>query len=287
MVGLGWGPGLIPSLASFDLIGFQTARDAENFRAWVRMVAGDDAAAVTRLERAARVFGISVDWSRYHEAASEPAVEARARAIRAEVRGRRVLLGVDRLDYTKGIPERLEAYGLLLEEHPELREQVVLVQLAIPTRISIMEYERTRVRTEALVARINARFGTPDWEPIRYVYGSWSHDELLAWYRAADVALVTPLRDGMNLVAKEFCAANRGNGVLVLSRAAGAAEELGAAALLVDPTEPRGIADAVRGALAMSALERMERMRLAHAHLEHHDVHRWAATFLAELEGAR
>jgi trehalose 6-phosphate synthase len=282
---LAWAPELLRSLACFDLIGFQTARDRENFRAWVETLEGADSALARRLDEAARVFGISVDWSRYHEAADEPAVEARAAAIRRELAGRRILLGVDRLDYTKGIPERLLAYRRLLEEDPELRGRVVLVQLAIPTRISIVEYERIRVRTEALVADINARFGTPDWEPVRYVYGSWGHDELLAWYRAADVALVTPLRDGMNLVAKEFCAANRGGGALVLSRAAGAADELGGAALLVDPEDPADIAVATRRALAMTAFERLERIRAAHAHLEQHDVHRWAARFLEVLEG--
>ena len=202
---------------------------------------------------------------------------------RREVGERKILLGVDRLDYTKGIPERLRAYQRLLERHPELRERVVFVQLAVPSRTSIEEYRQTKDEVEQLVRRINTLFGRGDWSPVRYVYGSWARDELLAWYVAADVAVVTPLRDGMNLVAKEFVAANRGRGVLVLSPGAGSARELGSGALLADPRNEERLTMALRFALAMPAAERRSRLTRLQHHLRGHDVHHWAASFLEAL----
>ena len=283
MAQLPWAEALLPSFAGFDVIGFQTERDRRNFVAWVWLISGRSVFVRRDLEARSGVFRISVDWRRYHERAGDPDVLARAAAIRTELGGRRIFLGVDRLDYTKGIPHRLHAYARLLEEDPALRGQVAFVQLAVPSRTRIAEYERTRFEIESLVAAINAKYGTPDWTPIRYVYGTWSHDELLAWYVAADAAVVTPLRDGMNLVAKEFMAANRGRGVLVLSRYAGAADEVGEEALLVTPTDIRDLSVALRRALQMPAPEREARVHAAQKHLRHHDVHRWASSFMSAL----
>lgn len=293
MLRLGWGEQLVRSLAAFDLIGFQTEGDRRRFVEWARHVRASTSSTgralpcvPPSLEAAARVFPISIDWRRYHDEADDSAVRARAGALRAEAGGRQILLGVDRLDYTKGIPHRLRGYAHLLEVQPELRGRVEFVQLAVPSRTAIPEYQHVREEVEASVRAVNERFRTPGWTPVRYEYGMWDHAELLARYQAADVAVVTSLRDGMNLVAKEFCAASRGRGVLVLSRHAGAAEELRHEVVLVDPFDPKDVAEALRSALAMAPAERTERLARAQAHLRTHDVHRWSASFLDRLERA-
>jgi trehalose 6-phosphate synthase len=286
MARLSWGPELVPSLAAFDVVGFQTERDRRNYLDWARLLDARTSPRQQGFEARSGAFGISVDWRRYHDEARRPSVLARAEAIRRELRGRRILLGVDRLDYTKGIPHRLHAYAHLLATRPALHGRVTFVQLAVPSRGRIDAYERTRAEVEALVAAINARYGTADWEPIRYVYGTWSHDELLAWYVAADAAVVTPVRDGMNLVAKEFMAANHGRGVLVLSRFAGAAEDVGKGALLVNPGDTGEVAAALWTALDMPRPERELRVRRVQDHLRRHDVHRWADAFIAALTGS-
>jgi trehalose 6-phosphate synthase len=288
MAALRWGAELLPSLAAFDVLGFQTDADRRNFLGWVDLISPGRAAHERRRELAPRTaaFPISVDWARYHDQAGTAPVLARARRIRDELGGASLLLGVDRLDYTKGIPERLRAYARLLESHAELRGRVTFVQLGVPSRTGIPAYDQIRAEIERSVQAINARHATADWTPVRYVYGTWSHQELLAWYVAADVAVVTPLRDGMNLVAKEFMAANRGRGVLVLSRYAGAAEELGRrGALLVDPADAAEVAGALWAALRMPAAARELRVRLIQDHLRSHDVHRWAGSFLDALAG--
>jgi trehalose 6-phosphate synthase/phosphatase len=194
-----------------------------------------------------------------------------------------LLLGVDRLDYTKGIPRRLLAYEQLLARHPELCGRVRLVQLAVPSREGVKAYQRIRRDVERLVGRINGAFGTPQWAPIHYLYRSVSDAELLALYRAAAVMLVTPLRDGMNLVAKEFVAC-RGDddGVLVLSEFTGAADEL-PDALQVNPYDVDGSAAAFYRALTMPREERGARMRALRARVSEYDVHAWSSSFLAAL----
>jgi trehalose 6-phosphate synthase len=291
MLRLPWGASLLPSLLSYDVIGFQTEQDRRNFHAWAGALLwlGSERSAAAQRELSSRtaVFPISVDWDEFHHGAASPSVLARARQIRAENHGRQILLGVDRLDYTKGIPERLTAYERMLERHPELAGRVVFVQLAVPSRTGIDEYERTRAAVKSTVERVNARFTREDWVPVRYVYGRWNRDELLAWYVAADVAVVTPLKDGMNLVAKEFVAANREGGVLVLSRGAGAAMELGEGALLAEPHDTPTLASALHRALHMPSDERRNRLRGLQSHLERNDVHHWASSFLDALHTGR
>ena len=192
-------------------------------------------------------------------------------------------VGIDRLDYSKGIPRRLLALEQLLTTHPEWLERVRLIQVAVPSRDRIDAYKRIRREVNALIGRINGRFATPTWSPIRYLYRSVPSDMLLALYRAADVMLVTPVRDGMNLVAKEFPAARIDeDGVLMLSEFAGASEEL-REALLVNPYDVDGTADAVHRALTMDGPERRRRMRALRATVFEYDVHRWAKTFLDAL----
>jgi len=195
-----------------------------------------------------------------------------------------LFVGVDRLDPTKGIPERLEAFGRLLEARPELRGRARLIQLAVPSREEVPSYRAVRARVEGLVAELNARFAFGTYTPVSYTYGTLPEPELVALYRAADVMLVTSLCDGLNLVAKEFVASRTDDqGVLVLSRRAGAAAEL-TAALLVDPTDPGELTRAYATALDMAEAERRVRMRRLRARVAAHDVHRWSRECLAQLD---
>jgi trehalose 6-phosphate synthase/phosphatase len=196
----------------------------------------------------------------------------------------RLLVGIDRLDYTKGIQRRLLAFEALLRRHPELRTRVRLVQVAVPSRENVEAYRELREEVDATVGRIHGEFATPSWSPIHYLYRNLSQDEIVALYRAADVVLVTPLRDGMNLVAKEFVASRPDeDGVLVLSEFAGAAAEL-SEALLVNPYDVRQTSDVLFRALTMPPEERQTRMAILRQRVMTYDVHWWARAFVARLE---
>jgi trehalose 6-phosphate synthase len=199
-----------------------------------------------------------------------------------------LILGVDRLDFTKGIPERLIAFRTLLEQRPELHERVTLVQLVVPSREEITGYRDCKARVERLVSQINGEFGKPGWSPVSYLHRHVPCDELLAMYSAADVALVTPLKDGMNLVAKEFCAArNDERGVLVLSEFAGAAAELKCGALLVNPYDAEGVASALRQALLMPQDEERNRMRKMRRIIQSSNVFQWSKSICGHLSGEK
>ncbi|HET9299908.1 MAG TPA: bifunctional alpha,alpha-trehalose-phosphate synthase (UDP-forming)/trehalose-phosphatase, partial [Candidatus Polarisedimenticolaceae bacterium] len=210
-------------------------------------------------------------------------LEELALAVRPRVGGPKLLLGVDRLDYTKGIPRRLLAVEMLLEKRIDLHGTVQVIQIAVPSREDVPAYGLYKRELDELVGRINGRFGTPAWTPIRYVHRRFDQAELAHYYRSADVMLVTPLRDGMNLVAKEFVASRPdGDGVLVLSELAGAAVELGEA-VLVNPYDVSGMAEKIGEALAMPEAERRRRMAALRERVITSDVHAWASTFLEQL----
>jgi trehalose 6-phosphate synthase/phosphatase len=194
------------------------------------------------------------------------------------------MLGVDRLDYTKGILQRLLAFERLLEGQPQLRGRIRLIQIAVPTREDVPAYQDLRNHVETLVARINSKFGRAGWIPIEYLYGTVDLNTLVALYRAADVMVVTPLRDGMNLVAKEFVASRPdGDGVLILSQNAGAATELHTA-LLANPIHVEELTRVYRVALTMSPAERQVRMRHLRKAVANNDVFQWSRRFLERLE---
>ncbi len=232
-------------------------------------------------DRAVQVgsFPIGIEYSEF---------EARAREAppQPETARERVVLGIDRLDYTKGIPERIRAFERLLEMHPEYREHVVLLQLAVPSRSQVAEYRELKREIDGLIGELNGRFATATWSPVRYFYRSITPERLAALYRDADVALVTPLRDGMNLVAKEYVASQVNDpGVLVLSRLAGAAETM-REALLVNPYDVDGTAEAIHRALTMDEPERRSRMDALRKREARDDVHSWVRAFLsAATEG--
>ena len=279
----GW---LMEGLLGADLIGFHTRRYRGHFTAVLRRLFGlemDADAHVRQNGRAIQlgVFPMSVDAQHFAQRAASREVTGRVLDLKSG--HQRLLVGIDRLDYSKGIARRLAAFDRFLIDHPEWRERVRLIQVAVPSRGGVDAYRKFRNEVEAAVGRINGRFGTPSWTPIQYLHRSVSESVLLALYRAADAMLVTPVRDGMNLVAKEFCAARTdGDGVLILSEFAGAADELGDS-LLVNPYDVRGVADAIHRALTMEGSERRRRMSRLRERVFGHDVHVWAGEFLEAL----
>ena len=273
-----------------DLVGFHTPAYLRHFAASLTQILGltVDIDRVQLSDREVRlgVFPMGIDAKSFSSMAESPDVEAEVQALRGDGT-LKLLVGVDRLDYTKGIPRRLLAFERLLENHPELRERVRLVQVAVPSRTNVEAYQEYRALVDGLVGRINGAFGTPRWVPVHYIYRGLSEPELVALYRAADVMLVTPLRDGMNLVAKEFVASRiDGDGVLVLSEFAGAAWEL-PEAVQVNPYDVEGIAESYFRALGMDQEERRTRLGPLRVRVATYDVHHWAATFLQQLESQR
>jgi trehalose 6-phosphate synthase/phosphatase len=229
------------------------------------------------------VFPMGVDAAAFSNLAADPDVLARVEAIRRDAGGRRIVLGIDRLDYTKGIPRRLEALERLLERDPDLRDGMRYIQVAVPSRGKVDSYRRFRRQVEERVGHINGAYGTLRSLPVHYVHQSVSPRDLVALYCAADVMLVTPLRDGMNLVAKEFVASRVDeDAVLVLSEFAGAAAELNGA-IIVNPYDVESVADSIHRALSMSLEERHARMRTLRRRVLEHDVHTWASEFIQQL----
>lgn len=277
---------LLKGVLGADLVGFHTSRYAENFAAAVSRVLGlpaDADGAITLDHRRVRLgaFPMGVDAARFIELAGSAAVESTTTALKATAH--QLMVGVDRLDYSKGIPRRLLAFEELLTRHPDLRGRLRLVQVAVPSRKRVSAYQRFRREVDELVGRINGAFATPTWTPIQYIHGNVSPEMLVALYRAAAVMLVTPVRDGMNLVAKEFVASRVDeDGVLVLSEFAGAAEEL-TSAIVINPYDTRVLSDAMYFALTMDEPERRQRMRRMRESVLASDVHVWAERFLAVL----
>jgi trehalose 6-phosphate synthase len=227
-------------------------------------------------------FPISIDYAAFQRRAASPEVTAKAQELHRLLPERKLILGIDRLDYTKGIPLRLKAFENLLERHPKLRERVSMIQVVVPSREDIPEYHRLRSEIEQLVGHINGRFARPGgWVPIWYEYRNLSRLELLAYYRAAHIALITPLKDGMNLVAKEYCTCSiEEDCVLILSEFAGAASQLYRGALLVNPYDIEGVADALRFAVDMAPAERQARMKRMRNSIREYDVFWWVDSFL-------
>lgn len=287
---LPWREPILKALLQFDILGFQTDRDRQNFIGGVeRLIPGANIekrqnrnfVSMDGHTATAGTFGISIDFEEFSEHANRPEVATRASEIRRELNEKTLVLGVDRLDYTKGVPERLKSFRLLLQRFPELRGQITLVQVVVPSREDIPRYKDLRSDLELLVSRINGEFTQPGWVPIHYMHRNLGRDELLAYYRAADIALITPLRDGMNLVAKEFCAAQADErGVLIVSEFAGASQDLRHGAILVNPNDFAGVAQAMYDATKMSQDEKRTRMRLLREIVRDHNVQRWAQSFL-------
>ncbi|HEY2947014.1 MAG TPA: trehalose-6-phosphate synthase [Micromonosporaceae bacterium] len=279
---------ILRGLLGADLVGFQQRLAAQNFVRLARHLLGLRYEGQTILVDGrpvkAGAFPISIDVREMEEMANSPVVQDRAKQIRSELGDpKTVILGVDRLDYTKGIELRLKAFRELLAEERLSVPETVMVQVATPSRERVEHYQALRVKVEREVGRINGEFGRVGVPAVHYLHQSYSRSELAALYCAADVMMVTPLRDGMNLVAKEYVAA-RGDsgGALVLSEFAGAATEL-RQAYLCNPHDPDGVKDALMRAIHADESETARRMRIMQRHLRTHDVRQWARSFLSEL----
>lgn len=298
---LPWRGTVLRDLSSYDLIGFQTLRDRDHFVQCLRtqcnvrasgdgqvqdIEIGEKSGGTTRRLRVG-AFPISIDYHEFADRAACAGAKSRAMDLRRTMHGRRIVLSVDRLDYTKGIPAKLEAFRTVLERSPKLIDDVVLHLQVVPSRENIPGYRQLWLEIERAVGEINGRFSRPGSIPIHYYYQSMQRDALCAHYRAADVMLVTPFKDGMNLVAKEYCACQTDSeGVLVLSEFAGAAAELQPAALSVNPYDVEGMADTIRQAIEMPAEERRKRMTTLRQRVRRNDIFRWVNGYLNALSEA-
>ncbi|GBQ90808.1 alpha,alpha-trehalose-phosphate synthase [Gluconacetobacter johannae DSM 13595] len=270
---------LLEDLQAYDLIGVQTEEDADNLNQSFR---------VNGLTERARAFPIGIDPHEFRAQAETGAGSGEAERLRASLRGAALVLGVDRLDYSKGLPERFRGYEALIARYPEHRGKVTFLQVAPVSRGDVEEYRVLRRQLDELTGRINGAYAEFDWTPIRYITRPIARDILAGFYRMADVALITPLRDGMNLVAKEYIAAQDAEspGVLVLSHFAGAAPELDEA-VLVNPYDADEIADALHQALTMGLDERLARWRKLDAEVRRTTAGSWARDFLQALDEAQ
>jgi trehalose 6-phosphate synthase/phosphatase len=284
------GEQIIRGILGADIVGFHTDDYLRNFAACAEKVPGVKRLDERRLcidNRTVQlgVHPMGVDYKRLERLAQGTRDTGAVDALRRR-HGMHLILGIDRLDYTKGIPHRMLAFDSLLRRYPEWHGHVLFLQVAVPTRTGVPAYGVSEGETEQLIGRIHGAFATPHWVPIHYLHTSLALEEVVALYGAADVMVVTPLRDGMNLVAKEFVASRvDGDGVLVLSRFAGAAREL-PEAVLVNPYDVYGTADALHLALRMSSQERQSRMRALRARVQVTDVREWARDFLSALARA-
>jgi len=294
---LPWRRQVLEGLLGADVIGFQRVADAGNFaravRRQLRYVTRASGIHVPNSDGTTRValakaFPISIDTQSYSDLAQKPEVRARAAEIRESLGNpRKILLGVDRLDYTKGIRHRLKAYGELLEDGRLAVEDVTLVQVASPSRERVEAYMQLRDEIEQDVGRINGDFDTMGHTAIRYLHQAYPRDEMVALFLAADVMLVTALRDGMNLVAKEYVATRNDNrGVLILSEFAGAADELGSA-IRINPHDIDGVKEAILTAVEMPSSEQGRRMRALRRRVREHTVTDWSRSFLTTLAASK
>jgi trehalose 6-phosphate synthase len=279
---------LIATLSAYDLVGVQNRDDARAlFDYFVRRLGASRSRDVVELGgRHTHIapFPISIDTAEIARQSKYAINNSTVRKLRASLADRQLAIGVDRLDYSKGLPRRFEAFGRFLADHHEWRSRVSFLQIAPPSREEVPEYRELRSRLERSAGATNGRYADPDWVPIRYVNRSFAQATLAGFYRIAQLGLITPLRDGMNLVAKEFVAAQPADdpGVLVLSQFAGAAGEL-EQAILVNPYDPEGLVEGIERALTMPLPERRERWAAMFEHVSKHDISAWRRNFLDAL----
>lgn len=281
------------AMYAYDLIGFHTRRDVERFQSYVRLFGGgrvlDDGVLEAPGGRRFRAdaFPISIDTQQIAQQARTAVNKPAVRNLRQSLRGRLLAIGVDRLDYSKGLPERFNGFERYLKRHKDQRGSLTYLQIAPVSRGEVSEYQALRSQLEQIAGHVNGTYAEADWTPIRYVNQNYTHATLTGFYRAARIGLVTPLRDGMNLVAKEYVAAQdpEDPGVLVLSILAGAADEM-SEALIVNPHDMDGVADAIATAATMPKAKRVERWRAMMDKLQRNDINLWRTSYLQALDAA-
>jgi len=281
-----WKKTLLHGVMGADLIGFHTYDYVQHFLQSVKMLLGVDNYFhnLQYQDRLVRIdlFPIGIDYNKFQQAASDPEVEEIRNKIRSDIGDKKIIFSVDRLDYTKGLMQRLNGFEYFLERYPEWKEKMVFILNIVPSRDTIPAYNDRKKSIEEKIGTINGRFSTISWQPLIYRYNHTPFKDLVALYQAADVALITPLRDGMNLVAKEYVASSLGRGVLILSELAGAASELGEA-ILVNPTDVADVASSITRALAMPLYEQRNRISLMQRRLQEYDVFKWVNDFMDQL----
>ena len=288
---LPWRKEILQGLMGADVVGFQTYDDVHHFTDAANRIldinfVGNEVKADERTVMA-QAFPISIDYDKFHELAHSQAIRADEAALETLLAGRKLAISVDRLDYSKGLIQRLRAYEAFLEAHPEWREKIGYLHLVVPSRDTVRNYKELKEEMDRLISAINGKYATLTWQPIRHFYQSVSPELLAAMYKKADVALVTPLRDGMNLVSKEFVACNLNhNGVLILSEMAGAARELHEA-LVVNPNDTAAFAATIHTALEMPEAEKARRMQSMQDTVKEADIFKWADSFMEAMEELR
>jgi trehalose 6-phosphate synthase len=289
-VKLPWRFQVLRGLLEYDLVGFQTLRDQRNFLQCVKRLLPEvkitnkhqvyNCQTATREVRIGS-FPISIDFKEFSKAAEGKEVTEQAAVHLEKFKGQKIVFSCDRLDMSKGIPYRLEAIRFLLKTHAEILGKVTFFQIVIPSRVEIPKYQNLKNEIDRLVSEINSQFTMPGWVPIHYIFNSVTRTELISFYRISEIALITPVKDGMNLVAKEYVASNVDeNGVLVLSEFAGAVTQLQHEAILINPYDIEGVAEAIFNALTMSPTECKTRMRKMRRNVQRYDVFWWVRMFL-------
>ena len=273
---------LVADLAAYDVIGFQTVEDRDNFLGCARKLLDGDRR--THAFAAAVALPVGIDAGSFARLAKASSLTAEKKRLEESLVGRKLIIGADRLDYSKGLPQRFEAYSDLLETHPEYRQHVSYLQVAPRSREDVSEYRELKRTLDRLTGKINGKYAEFDWVPLRYMTHGLTRKVLAGFFRLSAIGLVTPLRDGMNLVAMEYVAAQdeADPGVLILSRFAGAAASL-EAALIVNPYDPGGISEAIHRALTMSQEERRERWQSLMCRIDEDSAASWCRRFLARL----
>jgi len=278
---------ILHGILGADLIGFHTYDYARHFFSSVRRLLGYENAfgKVNLGHRVAKAdaFPMGIDYERYNKAGKVGKIREKTHKLLGETSGKQIILSVDRLDYTKGIPQRIRAFSKFLEQNPEYTEKVHLIIIAAPSREEVDYYAELKKEVKELVSEVNGRHGRIGWMPVWFFYQSFTFTELAALYRGADVMLVTPLRDGMNLVVKEYIACRKDHrGVVILSETAGASSEL-SETLAVNPNDCNAIACAIKEALEMPVFQQLQRNKILHERLKRYTVQRWASDFLQKL----
>jgi trehalose 6-phosphate synthase/phosphatase len=284
---LPWREEILKGLLGSDLIGFHTYDYTRHFLSSVRRILGyeHNLGYLQMGQRSVKAdaFPMGIDYKRYHDALDTDAIREESEDVLKKAQGTKIILSVDRLDYTKGIPERIKSYAEFLRLHPQYREKVTMILIVAPSRTEVDTYSDLLKEIQELVSNTNGEHGTIGWVPVWFFYRSFGFENLTAIYAAADVLLVTPLRDGMNLVVKEYIAARRdAKGMVVLSETAGAASELGEA-VIVNTNNIREVAEGIKTALEMPETEKITRNKVMHKRLKHYDVEFWANDFLRSL----
>jgi len=282
-----WKEKIIGGLLGADLIGFHTHEYVQHFLKTVQMVYGYDSQYrnILMKERIikAEMFPLGIDFEKFHNADSNPKVREQITKIKSNFHDKKIIFSVDRLDYTKGVTHRLAGFERFLDKHPEWRNMVVFILVIVPSRQIISKYNERKKLIEERVGRINGKYSSLEWQPIIYRYSNLSFEDLSALYQVADIGLITPIRDGMNLVAKEYVASQHDHGILILSELAGAANEMGEA-ILVNPMDKEEVAESIYTALTMPPAVQKQKLEILQKRLQDYSVTHWVNDFLKQLD---